>query len=160
MRKAALESASWLGVPTNIGADDWFHYWHTHLDCRGRGDFSPEARRLYLTGYARIFCHLAKCAATAGKPFQLWIVVFPNDSGSDCIFLHTPNPHSAFPTDQSDVRWGENPTGLFSDRLAGFEIREGRSDCSVFFYAKGVGVPIEGSVEGTGNMAKADTAHD
>jgi hypothetical protein len=136
-------------VPAAIGDDDWFYYWHTHLDWRGRGDFSAKARRLYLAGYARIFRHLASQMAAAKKAFQLWIVIFPNDPGSDCIFLHTPNPHSGFPTDQRDVKWGETPTGIFRDLLADFEVREGRTDSAVFFYAKGVGVPLEGLIEGT-----------
>ncbi len=86
------------------------------------------------------------------RAFQLWIVIFPNDSGSDCIFLHTPNPHSGFPSDQRYVQWDVTPTGIFRDLLADFEIREGRTDSAVFFYAKGVGVPLEGSTEGTSAM--------
>jgi hypothetical protein len=88
-----------------------------------------------------------------GKPFQLWIVIFPHDSGSDCIFLHTPNPHSEFPTDQHGVRWDVNPTGIFTNLLTDFEIREGRTDSAVFFYASGVGVPLEGSLERTNTAA-------
>jgi hypothetical protein len=130
-------------VPLHFSEGDWFSYWHQHLDWKGRGDYSPRIRKLYLAGYARIFRHLASISGQLHNPFQIWIAIFPHDSGSDCIFLHTPNSHSAFPTDQSSVDWDGEPTGIFSEFLPEFTIREGKTEHAVFFYAENLGIPLQ-----------------
>ena len=143
LRKAIAESGSWVGVPVHFSVGDWCSYWHQHLDWAGRSDYSPRIRKLYLAGYARVFRHLASISGELRVPFQLWITIFPHDSGSDCVFLHTPNPHSAFPTDQSDVDWCSSPSGLFTELLSEFSIREGRNEHAIFFYAENVGISLQ-----------------
>ena len=125
--------------------DDWFDYWHQHLDWRGLGDFSPRLRQIFLEGYARIFRHYALQAHLLAKPYQIWITLQMDDAGQDAVYLHTPNPNpnSVFPIEFSNVKWGESELlKMFSVWLPEFSLKAGRVDKNYFIFADGYGVPL------------------
>ena len=124
--------------------DDWFNFWHQHLDWDGLGDLSPRLRRIFLEGYACLFRHFALQAHRLGKPYQLWISLFTDDAGQDAVFLHTSNPHSAFPAEFTGVRWGlPDLVVIFSPWLTEFTLVAGRSDRALILYADGYGVSLK-----------------
>jgi hypothetical protein len=126
--------------------DDWFDYWHQHLDWRGLGDFSPRLRQIFLEGYARIFRHYALQAHRLGKPYQIWIMLQMDDAGYDAVYVHTPNPNpnSIFPVELTDVKWGEPElVKIFSVWLPEFSLVAGRTDKTYFIFADGYGIPLQ-----------------
>jgi len=127
-----------------LDPDDWYHYWHQHLDWDGLGDLSPRLRRVFLEGHARLFLHLASQAPRLGQPYQLWMVLYVDDAGQDAVYLHTANPHSPFPSENSDVQWGlPELVALFSPWLPEFSLVAGRSAGALFLYAEGHGFPLK-----------------
>lgn len=128
----------------NLCSDDWFNFWHQHLDWDGLGDLSPRLRRIFLEGYARLFRHFALQAHCLGKPYQLWISLNFDDAEQDAVFLHTPNPHTPFPAVFSGVRWGlPELVAIFSPWLPGFTLVAGSGEESLFLYADGYGVSLK-----------------
>src|SRR5256885_533154 len=79
--RRALHAVS-MGTPCArlLSPDDWFHYWHQHLDWDGLGDLSPKLRRIFLEGHAQLFRHFALQAHRLGKPYQLWMVLWVGDA--------------------------------------------------------------------------------
>lgn len=83
-----------------MGPDDWFEFWHTHLDWDGEGNASPEARRPYLIGLFRLLERLQELARSYPHPSQLWIYILEKDSAQDAVYIHTKNPNrDSFPLD-------------------------------------------------------------
>jgi hypothetical protein len=137
-----------VAIPTAydrvLGPDDWFHCWHQHLDWDGLGDLSPRLRRIFLEGHARLFRHLALQAHRLGKPYQIWIVLLVDDAGQDAAYLHTANPHSAFPTQFPEVQWGLSElVALFTPWLPDFSLVAGRAGGALFLFAEGYGVSLK-----------------
>ena len=147
-RGALQRSLRAVAAPTvfnrRLSPDDSFHCWHQHLDWDGLGDLSPRLRRVFLEGHARLFRHLASQAHHLGQPYQIWIVLFVNDAGQDAVYLHTANPHSAFPAEFPDVQWClPDLVALFSPWLPEFSLVAGRAVGALFLYAEGYGVPLK-----------------
>jgi len=147
-RRALQRSLRAVAAPIisdrRLSPDDWFHCWHQHLDWDGLGDLSPRLRRVFLEGHARLFRHLASQAHCLGKPYQIWIVLFVDDARQDAVYLHTANPHSAFPAEFPDVHWGlPELITLFSPWLPEFSLVAGRSAGALFVYADCHGLPLK-----------------
>jgi len=127
-----------------LSPEDWFHGWHQHLDWDGIGDLSPRLRRIFLEGHARLFRHFALQSHRLGKPYQLWIVLFANDAAQDAVYLHTPNPHSVFPAEFTDVQWGlPELVAIFTPWLPEFSLVAGRGTGALFLFAEGYGVSLK-----------------
>ncbi len=125
-------------------ADDWFDYWHQHLDWDGFGDLSPRLRRIFLEGHARLFRYYALQAHLLAKPYQLSIVLLVDDARQDAVYFHTPNPHLTFRMEFPDVQWGlPELVALFSQWLPEFKLVAGRSPGALFLFAEDYGVSLK-----------------
>lgn len=71
--------------------------WHVHFDMEGRGDHSRFAHRRHLKLLMHAYGRARRELAGAATPVQLFAVVHERESGSDGLYVHTPNPYSAFP---------------------------------------------------------------
>ena len=123
---------------------DWCNFAHIHLDWHGYGDCSRPARLLFIQEYARRFDAFAAMFLRQKREFQLWILIHPFDSGSDCLFFHTPNPHSGFPVKLGDMSWSDPSEHIFTELLPEYKIIEGQSSdkLSLAYYAEGIGAPL------------------
>jgi hypothetical protein len=123
--------------------DGWHYYDHWHLDWDGIGDFNPRIRLITIEAHLRIFSAIAKEASVLNLPFQLFISLARRDAGQDAVYLHTPNPHSAFPAEFDNVEWGvpdlEEQLSIF---LPHFQFIAGKRDFNYVAFAKGLGVPL------------------
>jgi hypothetical protein len=158
LRQALRAAANPPACDRPLCPDDWFHFGHYHLDWNGVGDLAPRVRRIFLEGYARVFRHFALQAQRLGKPYQLWISLHVDDAGQDAVYLHTPNPHSAFPAEFVGVQWGLSElVAVFSKWLPEFSLVGGRLDRTLFLYAVGYGVSLKDTVEQTGCTEPRDS---
>ncbi len=143
LRRALQAATTPTAFERVLCADDWFHFWHQHLDWDGLGDLSPRLRRVFLEGHARLFRHYALQAHLLAKPYQIWILL-AHDAGQDAVFLHTPNPHSEFPMTYPDVQWDlPELVELFSPWLPEFRLVAGRAQGALFLFAEGYGVSLK-----------------
>jgi len=124
--------------------DDWCNLAHIHLDWKGYGDYSLEARRMFLAEYASRYRMLIPAFAARSGKFQLWILVHPHDSGADALYFHTENPHTECPVRLSEYSWNRPRRHLFSDFLPEFDMEEGRSEdgYSLAYFAREIGLPL------------------
>lgn len=77
----------------DMGADDWYDYWHTHVDWDGDGNKSIAARKKYISALFIIFDRLVEQSFSCPLPNQIWICV-GGDSAEDAVYFHTPNPNN------------------------------------------------------------------
>ena len=108
---------------------EWFDLWHTHVDWRGEGNASQDARRDCIRALFNAWKRVEAFGETLATPWQSWLVVDAADAGQDAVFLHTPNPNrDNFPYPFSDVAWGAVPPEWLAEFVAGDECEVGRSD--------------------------------
>jgi hypothetical protein len=127
---------------------DGCHYFdHWHLDWDGVGDFNPKIRLITIEAHMKVFAAIAKESGILNSPFQLFISLARRDAGQDAVYLHTPNPHSPFPAEFDDVKWGvpelEQQLSAF---LPQFQFIAGLRDFNYVAFAKGLGVPLSASL--------------
>lgn len=91
---------------SNIDVDEWFDYWHTHLDWEGKGNVRPENRGRALT-LTYQFLKLAEgLTQHRNNEVQCFAIVKPN-TGDNAVYLHSANPNGTpFPHPYLDVQWG------------------------------------------------------
>lgn len=133
-----------LDYAERIG-DDWCNLAHIHLDWQGYGDYSRQARLLFLREYARRFDQFARMFISQKREFQLWLLIYPHDSDSDCLFVHTPNPHSEFPLTLHGFTWAKPAQHLFDELLPYYTMVEGISKNGppcLIYYAQEIGAPL------------------
>jgi hypothetical protein len=83
----------------------WFDLWHTHLDWRSKGNRFPELRKSVAVITYRALVHAERLALTAKQPIQVFGTVC-EDTGSNAVYLHTPNPNSTpYPFGFPNVVW-------------------------------------------------------
>lgn len=142
-RRIARAVADPRAFAIKLDAEGWFNYWHQHLDWRGLGNNCSRIRLVFLEGHARLFRHLASQEHLLGKPFQLWITLSIEDAGHDAVFMHTANPHTAFPAYLGCIEW-DLPVlkELFAPWMPEYDLTCGRSKGGLFLYAEGVGLPL------------------
>lgn len=123
---------------------DWSNLAHIHLDWKGYGDYSPEARKMFLAEYASRYRNCARYFKARGGRFQLWLMIHPHDSGADALYFHTENPHTDFPVVFPDFAWKKQRRHLFSDFLPELDMEEGHSEegYAVAYYTPGIGLPL------------------
>jgi hypothetical protein len=98
----ALEREALTFAPDVAG---WFNLSHWHTDWRGRGNRSWRGRQAHLTALFTRFERLLQALSQRPEPAQCWLLIDANDSANDALYLHTPNPHSAYPVEVRDVDW-------------------------------------------------------
>jgi hypothetical protein len=78
----------------------WCDLWHDHFDWKGFGNRSPFHRRKHLVALCQAFRRAQRELAAQPMPYQVFINISRNDSGSDALYVHTPNPNETkFPID-------------------------------------------------------------
>ncbi len=117
--------------------NSWYDLWHTHLDFEGEGNESPEKRNSFIEALFVLFASVTEQAKNWHLPSNIWVLIDPNDSGDDSLYIHTPNPNknksSQFPYAFEDVQWGINPPSIISNYIK--EIYEvGSSDYNGTLY--------------------------
>ena len=82
-----------LDLDFSGGQKSWFDLWHTHVDWKGQGNDSWEARLPYLKELVRVFNELKSKLKQYPKDYQLWMLIDEQDSGEDAVYIHSPNPN-------------------------------------------------------------------
>jgi hypothetical protein len=75
--------------------DAWFDLWHWHFDWNGFGNHSFKKRKPHLDKLFRHFEMLVESTKNFKTNFQLFALLFDNDSYDDAVYLHTTNPNSS-----------------------------------------------------------------
>ena len=100
-----------------IDPNVWFHYWHAHdRDYQGGEYADPSAHLLEL---GSVFAYLQDKAREIPGDYQIWISLDPADPLQDAVYVHTPNPHSDFPHDMSDVEWSDDVPAQYTSLAHG-----------------------------------------
>ena len=58
---------------------------------------STHIRRDYLKALGIMYSQAKKELVASSKRGQVFMAIFPDDSGSDAVYVHTENPQSPFP---------------------------------------------------------------
>lgn len=99
----------WSKVNTyeiNVEDDSWFDFWHIHLDFLGLGNSSVKVRKEHIKVHIELYKKLLKQLEAFNRPYQTWICLHVEDSGSDAVYVHTKNPNSDdFPFLALNVDW-------------------------------------------------------
>ncbi len=126
-----------LNLDFSGGPKSWFDLWHTHIDWDGKGNRDWKTRRKYLEKLLDTFGQLKLKLKTYPHDFQLWIMIDENDSGGDCIYIHTKNPNA----DNFPIKVATDNRNLIKDKdfkefvdSLGFErVRVGTSEGDVYY---------------------------
>lgn len=78
-------------------AESWFDFDHVHFDWSGYGDCCWKERLAHLNALFLHFDILVQAFRKVERKFQVFAVLNERDSGSDALYLHTPNPTGYFP---------------------------------------------------------------
>ena len=130
LKQNALDKATLLNLDD---PDIWFDNWHLHFDWKGLGNNSFKRRKPHLDKLFRHFELLVEKTKALTLNFQLYAVVFDNDSSNDAVFMHTPNPNgSAFPIKMRDLSLQSNLTNKdlekYINTLVGFKCLYGKGE--------------------------------
>jgi len=129
--------------------DTWFDNWHLHFDWKEYGNNSFKRRKPHLDKLFRHFEILVDKTKLLRLDFQLYAIILDFDSGSDALFLHTPNPNcNAFPFKMSDLTSNSNLTNKQLDNyvndLKGYKILYGKAgENFCLIYKENIGRPFE-----------------
>lgn len=89
-----------------IDNESWFYFWHIHLDFYGVGNQSLKVRREHIKAQLILYEKLLKELESFQVPYQSWICIHEEDTGSDAVYIHTPNPNDDyFPHLPSGLNW-------------------------------------------------------
>lgn len=89
-----------------LNEESWFDFWHIHLDFYGVGNKSLKVRREHIKAHLLLYDKLLKELESYQKPYQSWICIHQEDTGSDAVYIHTPNPNDDyFPHFVDDIDW-------------------------------------------------------
>jgi hypothetical protein len=83
-----------LNLDFSGGQMSWFDLWHTHVDWDSKGNKDWKTRKKYLKQLLDTFDQFSQKLKTYPHDFQLWIVIHENESGDDCVYIHTKNPNA------------------------------------------------------------------
>ena len=83
-----------LNLDFSGGPKSWFDLWHTHVDWDGKGNKDWKTRKKYLNQLLETFDQLKLKLRTYPHDFQLLIMIDENESGDDCVYIHTKNPNA------------------------------------------------------------------
>ena len=95
--KRSLEALESLEI------EEWFDFWHLHLDFKMRGN---RVRPMVAALTLRLLEKAESLVAGRRDPIQAWAQLCEN-TGYTAVYLHSPNPGgSEFPYAFEDVEWG------------------------------------------------------
>jgi len=123
--------------------ETWYDFWHSHLDLKGEGDRSWADRRRHLEAQIALLRRVERLTHSWVLPHQAWLQIYPADSWEDCIWLHTPNPHSKYPCGFDQVDWQASPPPQLLPLLDLRVVEFGRVDQqrTIFFLRTRVAAP-------------------
>ncbi len=125
----------------DLGQDNWYDYWHKHLDMRGYTVNQPGRRKKYMAYYLQLLDKVEVQASC--KPFQAWIHV-GEEGRDDALFLHTQNPDADFPYKSDGVAWDAKLPDWLQGMIDPQLYRYGKMNHYDFSFIqkKGLGIPI------------------
>lgn len=101
-----------------LDKQSWFDFWHTHLDFFGVGENSLKIRREHIKDHLVLYNNLLKQFEGFEKPYQSWISIHKNDTISDAVYFHTPNPNDDyFPHKIEELVRDCEPPNTFKDLI-------------------------------------------
>lgn len=90
-----------------LEGDDWFEFWHKHVDMAGISNNGKKHREFHIEALAKMFMQITKQAGSLNVPYQAWLAVHRMRGHLDGVFLHTPNPSKDIPPFKlKDIEWG------------------------------------------------------
>jgi hypothetical protein len=111
----------WRKVKANnllLVEESWFDFWHIHLDFSGIGNESVKVRREHIKAQITLYKNILKQLKTFEKPFQSWICIHEEDTGSDAVYIHTRNPNDDyFPHSVYELNWNCSIPNTFRDLI-------------------------------------------
>lgn len=88
------------------GPNDWYDFWHHHVDWQGRGNRSGRERNLHLAALFTAFENTLKQLQNYKEPYQIWLSFTVRNAYQNTLFFHTPNPNEQnFPYLFDDFVW-------------------------------------------------------
>jgi hypothetical protein len=137
----------------DVREDNWWDFWHRHLDWDGYGNTSPRLRKAYLAALLTMLVRAGQQLADAGRCFQVFVCLDVDDAGQDAIYVHTPNPNGPnFPYMAEATVWGDAMLEAeLSKLLPEVDLRAGHRRWTdddgprhtVVIYSPRIGVPLE-----------------
>lgn len=86
----------------------WCDYWHTHFDWESRGTRSRSEHRKHIRPLMLAFARAKSELKRQAQSSQVFACIYPSDPESDALYIHTPNPYSAYPALFDDCRFTNN----------------------------------------------------
>lgn len=83
----------------------WCDYWHVHFDWESRGMRSRSEHRKHIRPLMLAFARARNELKDQAQSSQVFVCIYPSDPGSDGLYVHTPNPYSAFPAAFEDCKF-------------------------------------------------------
>lgn len=118
----------------DLGRRFWMSLWHQHFDWEGFGDLGWLHRRRHVSALLQALARARVELHHHGMPHQLFATVHVPGSADDALYVHTQNPHSAFPCEITGRPLSSLPAvlaGLVDLRL--YEVLVSRTTKRVFY---------------------------
>jgi len=136
-----------LNLDFSGGHKSWFDLWHTHVDRDRKGNKDWKTRKGYLKQLLETFDQLKLKLRTYPHDFQLWIMIDENESGDDCVYIHTKNPNADnFPinvTVDNKNAIKDKDLKEFLDSLDFERVRIKTNDGDIYYlFDKGTGISL------------------
>jgi hypothetical protein len=120
-------------------SEGWYDFWHQHLDWNSDGNRSWPDRHRHLSAEFLLLRRLIDQTRGREMPHQVWLQIYPIDSGEDAIWMHTPNPQpNPFPFDFAGVEWDAPIPDRLREFITDGKLQFGRSDdARTIFWVRG-----------------------
>lgn len=106
-----------------VRESEWFDYWHTHLDWKGRGNRHVSDRTTVAAGLLRL---LKRAVSSEPEDVQCWVML-AQDTGQSALYLHSPNPQGTpWPHPFDGVTWDIELPGWLAPLLSSDGLQAGR----------------------------------
>ncbi|HED4878406.1 TPA: hypothetical protein R4K21_004249 [Stenotrophomonas maltophilia] len=106
-----------------VQESEWFDYWHTHLDWKGRGNRHVSDRTTVAAGLLRL---LKRAVSSEREDVQCWVML-AQDTGQSALYLHSPNPQGTpWPHPFDGVTWDIELPGWLAPLLSSDGLQAGR----------------------------------
>lgn len=106
-----------------VQESEWFDYWHTHLDWKGRGNRHVSDRTTVAAGLLRL---LKRAVSSEREDVQCWVML-AQDTGQSALYLHSPNPQGTpWPHPFDGVTWDIELPGWLEPLLSSDGLQAGR----------------------------------
>jgi hypothetical protein len=110
----AQEEAKAHAIMDRVLESEWYDYWHTHLDWKGRANRHITDRIAVTAALLQLF---ARAISAGRKGVQCWVMLAP-DTGNSALYLHSPNPQgTAWPHPFDGTCWDVESPGWLAPLL-------------------------------------------